>query len=326
MKLKQNRPKLAGLAAAVFAASAVVVPAAKSQIFNNRPTIQIDGSSTVFPITEAMAEEFQTANRGAIRVTVGVSGTGGGFKKFCAGETQISGASRPIKQKEIDLCAAAGIEFIELPVAYDAITVVINPENTWATEMTTDQLKQLWIEGSEVESWSDLNPSWPSAEVGLFGPGTDSGTFDYFVEAILGKNDQGQKNESRADYTASEDDNILVVGVSRNQNALGYFGLAYYEENKDSLDAVAVNGILPSPATVNDGSYPLARPIYIYIAKDAAENRADVQAFVNFYLNSANRGLISEVGYVPLPDADYTDALARFNNRQIGRVPLREGL
>lgn len=328
MKLNHKGSKLAGLAAAVLAVSTLAIPSAKSQLFNRRPTINIDGSSTVFPITQAMAEEFGRENGGAIRVTVGVSGTGGGFKKFCLGETHISGASRPIKQSEIDKCKANNIEFIELPVAYDAITVVINPDNTWASQMTTEELKQLWISGSGVDSWDDIRAGWPSQPIKLYGPGTDSGTFDYFVEAILGKNDAGEKNSSRSDYTASEDDNTLVIGVENDKYALGYFGLAYYEENKETLDAVAVNGVLPSPQTVNDGTYtPLSRPIYIYVSKKAADSRPDVRAFVNYYLNSSNRNsIISNVGYVPLPSEDYTNAWQRFEDRQTGRVALREGL
>ena len=325
MKLNHKRSKLAGLAAAALAVSALVVPSAKSQLSG----IKIDGSSTVYPITQAMAEEFagESAINRAIRITIGISGTGGGFKKFCAKETHISGASRPIKQSEIDKCKAAGVEFIELPVAYDAITVVVSKKNTWATDMTPEELKKLWISDSSVDSWDDIRAGWPQEPVRLYGPGTDSGTYDYFVEAILGKNDAGKKNSPRTDYTASEDDNVLVQGVKDDETALGYFGLAYYAENADKLNAVAINGVLPSANTVNNGTYtPLSRPIYIYVNKEAA-SRPDIQAFVNYYLNGTKRNdIISEVGYVPLPGEDYTNAWQRYEDRQTGRVALREGL
>lgn len=300
--IKSNRtvfgrvPVLGGCTLAVLAGLSVAVTPVNAQ----NSTVEIDGSSTVFPITEAMAEEFMAENSDA-RVTVGVSGTGGGFKKFCAGETDISGASRPIKQEEIDACAANGIEFMEIPVAFDAITVVINPANDWAEEMTTEELAMLWgpeAEGS-IDSWNDINPSWPDEPISLFGPGTDSGTFDYFTDEIV-----GEEGASRADYTASEDDNILVLGVSRNPNALGYFGMSYYLENQDSLKAVAVNGVMPSPETVENNAYtPLSRPIFIYVNTESLEEDV-VNDFVTFYLENAS-DIVPEVGYVPLAESRY---------------------
>jgi len=252
-----------------------------------------------------MAEDFMAEN-GGVNITVGVSGTGGGFSKFCAGETDISNASRPIKEEEAATCAANGIEFVQIPVAYDAITVVINPENTWAEEMSVEQLAMLWGPDAEgtVGSWSDIDPSWPDQDINLFGPGTDSGTFDYFTDEIV-----GEEGASRADYTASEDDNILVLGVQRDANALGYFGMAYYLENQGSLKAVAVDGVYPGPETVNDGSYsPLSRPIYIYVRQDSLE-RPEVSAYVEYYLENAE-SIVPEIGYVALPSEDYAASLA----------------
>lgn len=280
--------------------------------------VAVDGSSTVFPITEAMAEEFQIANPD-VRVTVGVSGTGGGFKKFCAGETDISNASRPIKTSEMEACEAAGIEFIELPVAFDAISVVVNPNNTWAQCLTVEELNKIWAPESEgtITNWNQVREGFPDQPLALYGPGTDSGTFDYFTDAI-----NGEEGASRADFTASEDDNVIVLGVANDETALGYFGLAYLEENSDSLKAVQVdngNGCFePSVATVEDGTYqPLARPIFIYVRKSSLE-RPEVKAFVDFYLDPENVGLVQEVGYVQLPAAVYEKAQARLNNQTTG--------
>lgn len=267
--------------------------------------IKIDGSSTVYPITEAVAEEFQKATK--TKVTVGISGTGGGFKKFCRGETDIQDASRPILQKEIDACKEAGVQFIELPIAYDAITVVINKKNDFAKKMTAAELKKIWEPAAQgkVKTWNQVNPAWPNTPIKLFGPGADSGTFDYFTEAIVGK-----AKSSRGDFTASEDDNVLVKGVVGDTGALGYFGFAYYEENQDKLDAVAViekagkPAVLPSKASIEDGSYqPLARPIFIYVNATAAAFKPEVKAFVNYYLEQS-KPLIEEVKYVALPDAE----------------------
>lgn len=316
LKVKPNRFTLMSAIAGVAATVALAVPAVKSQ---TAPTIKIDGSSTVFPVTEAVAEEFQKANRN-VRVTVGISGTGGGFKKFCNGETDISNASRPILQKEIDECKKQGIQYIELPVAYDAVTVVINPQNNWATSMTIAELKKIWEPAAQgkVTNWSQVRARFPNAPLNLFGPGADSGTFDYFTEAVTGKS-----KESRTDFTASEDDNVLVQGVARDRNALGFFGFAYYEANKNRLKAVAIdNGkgpVLPSLETVKNGTYqPLSRPIFIYINATSA-NKPEVQNFVRFYMTEGSK-LVEEVGYVPLPDSAYTTALRNFQDRRFGTI------
>jgi phosphate transport system substrate-binding protein len=269
--------------------------------------IQLDGSSTVYPISEAVAEEFQIKNQGRINVTVGVSGTGGGFKKFCRGELDIASASRPIQKSEMDNCAAAGIKYYELPVAYDALTVVVNPQNSFLSTVTVEQLKQIWAPESQgtITRWNQIDPSWPDAEFKLYGAGSDSGTFDYFTEAVVGK-----AKSSRGDYTASEDDNTLVQGVTQDVNALGYFGYAYYAENQDKLKAVAIAteagapGVLPSDQTVIDGSYvPLARPMFIYVSEQALA-RAEVKQFIDFYFANVAE-LAREVRYVPLPPEAY---------------------
>ena len=286
--------------------------------------IVVDGSSTVFPITEAVAEEFQKAHAGT-RVTVGTSGTGGGFQKFCRDEIDISDASRPIKPTEADACGKAAVQFIELPVAYDGLAVVVNPKNTWATSMTVAELKKLWEPAAQgkVTRWNQIRPSWPDREVHLFGAGVDSGTFDYFTEAIVGK-----EAESRGDFTSSEDDNVIVQGVSNDELALGYFGYAYYEENKDKLKLVAVddgddtNGkgpIAPSPDTVKNGTYrPLSRPVFIY-PKLKALDRPEVKNFVDYYL-SQGIPLIREVGYIPLSDREYALVRSRLDSRKTGSM------
>lgn len=271
-------------------------------------TIRVDGSSTVFPITEAVAEEFGKVHRRA-RVTVGVSGTGGGFKKFCAGEIDINDASRPIKSSEIKLAKKNGIEYFELPVAYDGISVVINPKNTWVDHLTVGELKMIWEPGSQVKTWKDIRADWPDRKIRLYGPGTDSGTFDYFTEAVNGKS-----HASRSDYTKSEDDNVLVQGISGDRDSLGYFGFAYYSENKDKLKLVPVKNkttpVAPSLKTINDGSYsPLSRPIFIYV-REKSVMRPEVAAFVEFYLKNADQ-LSQEVGYVPLPKSQYDEGLEK---------------
>lgn len=279
-----------------------------------RGTVRIDGSSTVFPISEAVAEEF-TKNRdyARVRVTVGVSGTGGGFKKFCVGETDINDASRPIKPKEIDKAKKNNIRYLELPVAYDGLSVVINKANTWVDHLTTDELKKIWEPGSSVKTWADVREGWPSKPIKLYGPGTDSGTFDYFTETINGKS-----QASRADFTKSEDDNMLVKGVAGDKYALGYFGFAYYVENKEILKAVPIKEgnkapVLPTMETINKGTYsPLSRPIFIYVNVDAAK-RPEVKEFIRFYIKNAG-ALSKEVGYIPLPDSMYRDNLERFEN------------
>ncbi|NIN72835.1 MAG: phosphate ABC transporter substrate-binding protein PstS family protein [Gemmatimonadetes bacterium] len=273
-------------------------------------TVRIDGSSTVFPVTEAVAEEFQIENRN-VRVTVGISGTGGGFKKFCNGETDISDASRRIKDSELETCRAAGIEPKEIIVAYDGLAVMVNPANDFAVCMTVDELKQMWKPGSTTTTWQDVRPEWPAEEIKLYGPGTDSGTFDYFTEAIVGEEDA-----SRPDFTASEDDNVLVQGIAGDPYALGYFGYAYYAENTDKLKLVAIDGgagcVEPSPETVQGGQYtPLSRPLFIYLSSTAM-GRAEVAAFANYYLENAGI-LVPQVGYVALDAANYDASLAELN-------------
>jgi phosphate transport system substrate-binding protein len=304
-------------AAAALAAAPFVSPA-----YAQQKLVKIDGSSTVFPVTEAVAEEFQKAKKQQIKVTVGISGTGGGFKKFCRGETDISDASRPILKKEMDDCKAAGIEYIELPVAFDALTVVIHPKNTFIKSMTVTELKKMWEPAAQgkVTRWNQVNPSWPDAPLKLFGAGADSGTFDYFTEAIVGKS-----KSSRGDFTASEDDNVLVQGVSRDVNALGFFGFAYYVENKDKLRSVPIvekagkPAVAPSMESVVDGSYqPLARPIFIYVnAKSLA--KPEVKEFAQYYLTHGEK-LSREVKYVPLPSRSYKLGMERLNAMKKGTV------
>ncbi len=302
--------------AALFALLAIVSSGEK--VFA-AGTIAVDGSSTVYPITEAVAEEFQKQGSGAM-VTVGISGTGGGFKRFCRGEIDISNASRPIKTKEIDLCFDAGIEYIELPVAFDGLAVVINPKNDWAATLTKAELKKMWEPGAQgkITNWNQIRSSFPDAPLKLAGAGTDSGTFDYFTEAINGK-----AQSSRGDYIASEDDNVVVQAIASDVNALGYFGMSYYEENKDKLKAVAVDGgngaVLPSAETVIGGTYqPLSRPLFIYVNKKSLE-KPEVKAFVEYYLQNA-KNLVKEVGYVQLPDEAYTYASEKLNNRKTGSI------
>jgi phosphate transport system substrate-binding protein len=298
------------LVAALFASAA-----AQAQV----PLVKVDGSSTVYPITEAVAEEFQKSKKNAVRVTVGISGTGGGFKKFCRGETDVQDASRPILTKEMADCKAAGIKYIELPVAFDALTVVINPKNTWIKQMTVAELKTMWEPAAQgkITKWNQVNPAWPDAPLKLFGAGADSGTFDYFTEAIVHK-----AKSSRGDFTASEDDNVLVQGVSRDTNSLGFFGFAYYEENKDKLKAVPIvnpkgNAVVPSFNAVIAGEYePLSRPIFIYVSAKAVD-RPEVKEFVEYYLRHAAK-LTKEVKYVPLTDSDYKHALDNFAKKKTG--------
>jgi phosphate transport system substrate-binding protein len=275
--------------------------------------ITIDGSSTVYPIAVSVAEEFNIDNPDA-QISVAFSGTGGGFKKFCAGETQVSNASRPIKQEEAELCAAAGIEFIEIPVAYDALTVVVNPENDWVQCLSMDQLKDLWQPEPVANKWSDFDAGWPAEEVVLYGAGTDSGTFDYFTEAVV-----GEAGSSRSDYFPSEDDTVLVQGVEGDKNALGYFGFAYYlEEGKKlkGLEIDAGNGcVSPSAESVNDSSYPLSRPLLIYVNKVNVNDNPELAAFVEYFLSEDARELIADTGYVVLPEDMYSEALTAFQNR-----------
>ncbi len=283
--------------------------------------VAIDGSSTVYPITEAVAEEYQKLKKGTVKVTVGISGTGGGFKKFCRGETDISDASRPILKQEMEACRQTGIEYIELPVAYDALTVVINPKNDWAEEMTVAELKKMWEPAAQgvVDNWKKVSERFPDRPLKLAGPGADSGTFDYFTEAVVGKS-----KSSRGDYMASEDDNVIVQFVSSDVGALGYFGLAYYTENKDKVKAVKIKkdenspAVAPSVETVNNGTYqPLSRPIFIYVNAKAAQEKPEVREFVEFYLQNAAK-LSKEVGYVDLPAKAYEMALRNFKAMKKG--------
>jgi phosphate transport system substrate-binding protein len=287
--------------------------------------VQIDGSSTVYPITEAVAEEFQLQNRGQVKVTVGVSGTGGGFKKFCRGELDIANASRPIQKAEMDACAAAGIRYFELPIAYDALTVVVNPSNP-VDSISIDDLKKMWAPEAQntITRWNQVNPAFPDADLKLYGAGADSGTFDYFTEAVVGK-----AKSSRGDYTASEDDNVLVQGISSDVNAIGYFGFAYYYENRDKLKSLAIQRsadsapVKPTPETVIDGSYmPLARPMFVYVS-DKAWQRPEIKAFMAFYLDNA-AALAREVDYVPLPDSAYATIRGHLDAGKLGTVFMGE--
>lgn len=283
--------------------------------------VKVDGSSTVYPVTEAVAEEFQKANKG-LKVTVGVSGTGGGFKKFCRAETDVSNASRPISASEMKDCKAAGVEYFELPVAFDALTVVINPRNTWLQQATVAELKKMWEPAAQgkVTRWNQVNPAWPDQPIKLFGAGSDSGTFDYFTEAIVGKS-----KSSRGDFTASEDDNVLVQGVAGDVNAIGYFGYAYYAENTGKLKALPIvekdgkPAVSPSEATVLNGSYqPLARPIFIYVnAKSLA--KPEVKKFVEFYMKDGAK-MAKEVKYVPLPAGAYKSNMDHLAKGKKGTV------
>ena len=284
------------------------------------PIVKIDGSSTVYPITEAVAEEYQKMKKNSVKVTVGISGTGGGFKKFCRGEIDISNASRPILTQEMKDCRAAGIKYVELPVAFDALTVVTHPNNKFLTQITVEELKKIWEPAAQgkITRWNQINPAWPDAPMKLFGAGADSGTFDYFTEAIVGK-----AKSSRGDFTASEDDNVLVQGVSRDVNSMGYFGYAYYAENSKKIKSIPIiekagkPAVAPSMESVINGSYqPLARPIFIYVNAKSID-KPEIKEFVEYYLKSSVN-LIREVKYVPLTDADYKHALENFTKKKTG--------
>jgi phosphate transport system substrate-binding protein len=286
---------------------------------NKSAMVRIDGSSTVFPITEAVSEEFQAETK--THVTVGISGTGGGFKKFCRGETDVQNASRPILEKEMAACKEAGIEFIELPIAFDALTVVVNPNNDFIKQLTVAELKKMWAPEAQqtITSWNQINPAWPDAPLKLFGAGSDSGTFDYFTEAIVGK-----AKSSRGDFTASEDDNVLVQGVINDKGALGYFGFAYYEENQDKVKAVPIAldekspAVSPSKESVMDGTYqPLSRPLFIYVSAKSAKEKPEVKAFVDAYLRDA-KVLTEEVKFIPLPEKDMEAVKAHWNAMKTG--------
>jgi len=294
---------------------AASAPQSGSQLASLKGEIRVDGSSTVYPITEAVAEDFSKAAKG-VRTTVGVSGTGGGFKRFCKGETDISDASRPITKSEAETCKGANIEFVELPVAYDGLCIAISKQNTWATKLTVDQIRKIYSASGTAKTWKDLDSAWPDRAIKVYSPGTDSGTFDYFKEVTVGKD-----GKVRSDMSVSEDDNVLVNGVAGDRDAIGYFGFAYYVENKDKLVAVAVDdgkgAVLPSDATILDGSYePFSRPVFIYVNRKSAD-RPEVGAFVDFYLQQA-AALSKEVGYTPLPESIYGTARTNWKARRTG--------
>jgi phosphate transport system substrate-binding protein len=312
MKLWWN-VAMPALVAGVMAAGAPTLASAQGNI-------KMDGSSTVFPIAEALAEEYQISKRGKVRVTVGIAGTGGGFKKFCRGETDMSNASRPILKEEMEACRAAGVKYIEVPVAFDALTVVVNPQNEWVKTLTVADLKKMWEPAAQgrVTTWKQVRAEWPAERLMLFGPGADSGTFDYFTEAVNGK-----AKASRGDFTASEDDNTLVQGVENNKSALGYFGFAYYAAHKDKLRAVPIDGgkgpVSPSLEAVTKGTYnPLSRPLFVYVKEDSLK-RPEVKEFVKFMLTEGS-ALVAEVGYLPLPDKAYQLAWQHVEGGKLGSV------
>ena len=317
-------------AAGALAALTVLLAASGCRCPERR-TVTIDGSSTVYPIQEAVAEEFLQARREAglendVRITIGVSGTGGGFQKFCSGELDITGASRPIRPIEIERCAAAGVEFIEIPVAYDGIAVVVHPGNDFVDRFTVDELRRMWEPEAQatITRWNQIRPTWPDQPLRLYGAGVDSGTYDYFTAAIVGR-----EHASRGDFTSSEDDNVLVQGVAGDRLSVGFFGYAYYEENAARVRAVPIDdedpatgpgGIMPTPETIGDGTYqPLSRPIFIYVRTEAAA-RSEVNDLIEFYLSPAGRLLPREVGYISLPDDVYDLALERFRARTPGSI------
>jgi phosphate transport system substrate-binding protein len=302
-----------------FVAVTLLMSACQSQQSQQDQPIKIDGSSTVYPITEAIVEQFNAEKAVDVEVSASFSGTGGGFEKFCAGETDINNASRPILKNEMELCKQNKISYLELPVAFDALTVVVHPQNTWATEMTTAELQKIWEPQAQqqVTQWNQVRSSWPSQPLVLFGPGVDSGTYDYFAEAIV-----GEVAETRSDYTASEDDNLLVQGVRSNPNALGYFGYAYYVANQDQLKAVAIDSgkgfVLPSEAAVTKSQYqPLARPLFIYVNAVAAQNNPVMVSFLDFYLRKAP-DVVSTVGYIPFEGSTYMKLYRNFHKTKVG--------
>ena len=290
---------------------------ASGGVYANEAIVRIDGSSTVYPITEAVAEEYQQA-RGT-KVTVGISGTGGGFKKFCRGEIDIQNASRPILQKELDACQASGIRFIELPIAYDGLTVVVNKSNTFVPSLSIETLKKIWEPSAQgkIKTWKQVNSQFPDTSLRLFGAGADSGTFDFFTEAVVGK-----AKSSRGDYTASEDDNVLVNGVAHDKGALGYFGFGYFSENQDKLRAIAIANkegkpVMPSLENIKNGSYPLSRPLFIYVSYQAATKKPEVKALVDFYLAQSKK-LVAEARYIPLTDAEYQAVSQHWKALKVG--------
>jgi phosphate transport system substrate-binding protein len=287
-------------------------------------TINIEGSSTVQPITQAAAELFREENPEA-RIEVGGAGTSDGFEAFCQGDTQISDASRPIDvAEEVPVCEENGVEFIEIPVAYDGISVVVNKQNDWVTDVTSEELKTMWEPAAEGEitQWSQVNPDWPDNELSLYGPGTESGTYEFFNEVIVGN----EEEVNRSDYEASEDDNVLVQGVSGDENALGYFGYSYYVSNRDSLKVLAVDGVKPTTKTIRSGDYLLSRPLFIYVSTDALKNNKAVKPFVDFYLSQQNLNrLVEAANYVTLPGSLAQESRAQYEDRTTGTVFTAEG-
>jgi phosphate transport system substrate-binding protein len=283
-------------------------------------SVLVDGSSTVYPVSEALAEEFQ-ASTGS-RVTVGLSGTGGGFRKFCRGEVHVTGASRPITTGEIESCAEAGIEFIELPIALDALANIVHPSNDWASCMTVEQLQTVWRPEAqgEISNWNQIDPSYPDQSLQLFGAGTDSGTYDYYTLAIV-----GTQHESRGDFTATEDDNVTIQGVSTNEGGLGFLGLAYLDQNQERVKPVAVRNpdgdcVEPSVETARNGTYhPLTRPLFLYVSRAALDEHQAVRDFMHFALDAeVAPDLVAEVGYVPLPDEAFAMGIDKIDERRTG--------
>jgi phosphate transport system substrate-binding protein len=283
--------------------------------------IKVDGSSTVYPITQAIAKDFPATTTNNTQVQVNISGTGGGFEKFCTGNIDINNASRPISQAEMAVCNKNDVRYIELPIAFDALTIAVHPQNDWVKDITVAELKKIWEPAAEgkITKWNQIRSSWPDRPLNLYGAGKKSGTFDYFTEAIV-----GQEKASRNDYTASEDDDVLVDGINKDPNALGYFGYAYYEKNKDKLKVVAVNNskgaVLPSQETVENSKYqPLSRPLFIYVNLWSSQNRGEVYKFVDFYLQKAPK-IVNSVGSVPLPDEAYKIDYVHLHNGKAGTV------
>jgi phosphate transport system substrate-binding protein len=303
--------------ASIVAATSLLLAAAPqdADLKSLKGAIKIDGSSTVYPITEAVAEEFNKV-ASKVRVTVGISGTGGGFKRFAAGEIDIADASRPIKKAESDTATKSKVDYVELPVAYDGLTIVVHPKNDWCSSLTVDDIKKIYSASGGVKSWKDVNPSWPDKAIKVYSPGTDSGTFDYFKEVVVGKD-----GAIRSDISVSEDDNVLVRGVAGDENAIGFFGCAYYFENKGKVKSIAIDGgkgpVAPTTETIENGSYaPFSRPLFIYVNKTSAD-KPEVAAFIDFYLKNAAE-LAAEVGYVRLPESISTKVAANWTKRRVG--------